>query len=154
MKDKLTLLYTTDLHGFMVADTYLNDQKSSHGLLHAASLIKRIRREEPEVIYFDNGDTLSGSLISLRCGEDMRFSNPMVACLNELDCAFSVVGNHEFDFGRKYLDKAVEQSDFPWLACNVVKNRGGVLRLVPNGIYKLLDVIEKLLYWSFNSGDC
>lgn len=125
MKDKLTLVYTTDLHGFLVADRYLTDQKSSHGLIQTASLIKRIRREEKEVIFFDNGDTLSGSLISLRCGEDMRYSNPMVNALNELNCAFSVVGNHEFDFGRKYLDKAVEQSNFPWLAANLVKNRGG-----------------------------
>ncbi|WDE95889.1 bifunctional UDP-sugar hydrolase/5'-nucleotidase [Lentisphaera profundi] len=125
MKDKLTLLYTTDLHGFLVADSYLADQKSSNGLIQAASIIKRIRRDEKEVIYFDNGDTLSGSLVSLRYGEDMRFSNPMVNALNDLSCAFSVVGNHEFDFGRKYLDKAVEQSDFPWLATNLVKNRGG-----------------------------
>jgi 2',3'-cyclic-nucleotide 2'-phosphodiesterase / 3'-nucleotidase len=125
MNTKTTLLYTTDLHGYLVEDTYLSDQKSSFGLAQIATLIRRIRRDEKDVIYFDNGDTLSGSLTSLRSAEDMRFLIPIVNVLNDLDCKFSVIGNHEFDFGRKYLDKAVEQSNFPWLAANVIKNRGG-----------------------------
>lgn len=120
--DKITLVYTTDVHGFVTADSFFNNRGSSHGMAHVASVLNEIREEGQEVIFFDNGDLISGSLLSIRCAEDHRLAVPVVSALNAMGCKFSVIGNHEFDFGRKYLDKVVEQSEFPWLAANIFKN--------------------------------
>ncbi|NQZ58941.1 MAG: bifunctional metallophosphatase/5'-nucleotidase, partial [Lentisphaeraceae bacterium] len=120
--EKITLLYTTDVHGFVTSDSIFNNRSSQHGLAHIASLVREIREGDDEVIFFDNGDLISGSLMSIRCSEDLRLAVPVVSALNEMKCSFSVIGNHEFDFGRKYLDKVIEQSEFPWLAANVLKS--------------------------------
>ena len=122
--ENITLLYTTDVHGFVTSDSVFNDRPSKHGIAHAARKINQIREEDNEVIFFDNGDLISGSLLSIRCAEDHRLSSPVISAMNELDCQFSVIGNHEFDFGRKYLDKIIDQSNFPWLAANITKNSG------------------------------
>ena len=120
--ERITLVYTTDVHGFITSDSFFNNRGSSHGLAHVATKLEEIREEGNEVIYFDNGDLLSGSLLSIRCAEDHRLAIPCVSALNAMQCKFSVIGNHEFDFGRKYLDKVIEQSEFPWLAANIFKN--------------------------------
>lgn len=119
--EKITLVYSTDLHGYIVSDPWFSGQKSRQGLAHISTRLKAIREEGNEVIFFDNGDLISGSLLSIRCAEDMRLSNPVISVLNHLDCRFSVLGNHELDFGRKYFDKIHEQSQFPWLAANICK---------------------------------
>ena len=120
--DKITLAYTTDVHGFVTSDSFFNNRGSSHGIAHVASVLNEIREEGQEVLYFDNGDSISGSLLSIRCAEDYRLAVPLISALNAMDCKFSVIGNHEFDFGRKYLDKIIDQSEFPWLAANIFKN--------------------------------
>jgi 2',3'-cyclic-nucleotide 2'-phosphodiesterase / 3'-nucleotidase len=119
---KISLVYTTDVHGYVTGDSFFNNRGSQHGIAHVATKLKEIRAEEDEVIYFDNGDLISGSLLSIRCAEDLRLSAPVVSALDALDCRFSVIGNHEFDYGRKYLDKVIEQSQYPWLAANIFKN--------------------------------
>ena len=120
--EKITLAYTTDVHGFITSDSFFNNRGSSHGLAHVATKLQEIRSEGQEVLYFDNGDLIAGSLMSIRCAEDYRLCVPVVNALNTMQCKFSVIGNHEFDFGRKYLDKVIEQSEFPWLAANIFKN--------------------------------
>ena len=120
--DKLTLVYTTDVHGFVTSDSFFNNRGSSYGMAHVATVLDEIRAEGQEVVFFDNGDLISGSLLSIRCAEDYRLAVPVVSALNAMECKFSVIGNHEFDFGRKYLDKVIEQSEFPWLAANIFKN--------------------------------
>ena len=119
---KISLVYTTDVHGYVTGDSYFTNRGSNHGIAHVATKLKEIREQEKEVIYFDNGDLISGSLLSIRCAEDLRLSAPIVSALDTLNCRFSVIGNHEFDYGRKYLDKVIEQSQFPWLAANIFKN--------------------------------
>lgn len=119
--EKVSLVYCTDLHGYIVSDSWFSGQKSRQGLAHISTRLKSIREEGNEVIFFDNGDLISGSLLSIRCAEDKRLANPVISVLNYLDCRFSVFGNHELDFGKKYFDKIHEQSEFPWLASNICK---------------------------------
>ncbi|MFC7176235.1 bifunctional metallophosphatase/5'-nucleotidase [Halosegnis marinus] len=42
--------------------------------------------------------------------------------LNEMDPAADVIGNHEFDFGYDAVSDIQNDSEFPWLATNVVEN--------------------------------
>ena len=122
--EKITLIYTTDVHGFLVSDKYFQEGYSSHGLLHVVKKLEEIRSEGNECIFFDNGDLFAGSLSSLRFAEDSRFNNPIISLMNDVGCSFSVVGNHEFDFGRDYLNKIIKSSNFPWLTANIVKKSG------------------------------
>ena len=122
--EKIVLAYTTDLHGFLVGDGYFQTGHSNHGLLYLSEKIKELREENEEFIFFDNGDLFAGSLLSLRFAEDSRYKNPVISMMNDLGCSFSVIGNHEFDFGRDYLDKLIKESNFPWLSANIIKKSG------------------------------
>ena len=122
--ERVVLAYTTDLHGFLVGDSYFQTGGSRHGLLYLSERIRQLRQRNREFIFFDNGDLFSGSLLSLRFVEDRRFKNPVISLMNDLGCSFSVIGNHEFDFGRGYLDKLIRESNFPWLSANIIKKSG------------------------------
>ena len=123
--EEINLIYTTDLHGFLVDDMYFQGGKPRYGLFHIASILRKMKAaENKECIFFDNGDLFAGSLLSLRFASDRRLRNPVISLMNELGCKFSVLGNHEFDFGREYLSKVMKQSKFPWLSANVVKKNG------------------------------
>ena len=86
--EKVTLVYSTDVHGFITSDSFYNGRNSSHGLAHVSATLNQIREEGQEVIYFDNGDLISGSLQSIRCAEDYRLAVPVVNALNEMNCTF------------------------------------------------------------------
>ncbi|MFD1514693.1 bifunctional metallophosphatase/5'-nucleotidase [Halomarina rubra] len=45
--------------------------------------------------------------------------------LNRVDPAADVIGNHEFDFGLDAISNVTNDSEFPWLATNLVDNETG-----------------------------
>lgn len=51
--------------------------------------------------------------------------NPMIGNMNRINIDGAVVGNHEFNFGKKVLSDAVNQSNFPWLAANILNEKTG-----------------------------
>jgi 2',3'-cyclic-nucleotide 2'-phosphodiesterase (5'-nucleotidase family) len=48
-----------------------------------------------------------------------------VDVLNEVDPAADVIGNHEFDYGLAEIDNVTRDSEFPWLASNLVNSTTG-----------------------------
>jgi 2',3'-cyclic-nucleotide 2'-phosphodiesterase (5'-nucleotidase family) len=48
-----------------------------------------------------------------------------VDVLNEVDPAADVIGNHEFDYGLAEIDNVTRDSEFPWLASNLVNSETG-----------------------------
>src|ERR1043166_7013186 len=58
---QITILGTTDLHGNLnPIDSYTN-KPDNRGLAKIATLIKAIRKEQPNVLLIDSGDTIQGS---------------------------------------------------------------------------------------------
>ena len=57
---QITILGTTDLHGNIEPVDYYTNKSDNRGLAKAATLIKRIRKESPNVLLIDSGDTIQG----------------------------------------------------------------------------------------------
>ena len=90
------------------------------GMARLATLVRDLKRENPNTIFALAGDTLSPSVESAL----MRGAQ-MVAALNAIGLDFATFGNHEFDFGPEVLRERMKESKFRWLSANVVDRRSG-----------------------------
>ncbi len=116
---QITILGTTDLHGNINPIDYYTNKPDNRGLAKIATLIKRIRNEHPNVLLVDSGDTIQGSpLASFHSRKNNEPPNPMMLVMSSLNYDAMAVGNHEYNFGLKVLEKARKEAKFPWLSAN------------------------------------
>jgi 2',3'-cyclic-nucleotide 2'-phosphodiesterase (5'-nucleotidase family) len=90
------------------------------GMARLATLVRDLKRENPNTIFALAGDTLSPSVESA-----LMRGTQMVAALNAIGLDFATFGNHEFDFGPEVLLERMKESKFRWLSANVVDRRSG-----------------------------
>jgi 2',3'-cyclic-nucleotide 2'-phosphodiesterase / 3'-nucleotidase len=139
----ITLLATTDLHGNLYPVDYYRGEKAERGLAKIATLVRAARRESPNSLLIDCGDTIEGTpLESLwqqyvatgRLPARLRFDgpalrhDPMMTAMNRLGYAAMVLGNHEFNFGLKNIARARGDAEFPWLSANTVAEPGAAVQ--------------------------
>src|SRR5712664_1393273 len=130
---KITLLATTDLHGNLLPYDYYTAQPADRGLAKIATLIRSARADNPNNLLIDCGDTIQGTPLEslyqhyIETGHlplKLTFAgppldhDPMMLAMNAIGYDAMVVGNHEFNFGLKNLDRARSEARFPWLSAN------------------------------------
>jgi 2',3'-cyclic-nucleotide 2'-phosphodiesterase/3'-nucleotidase len=106
----LAVLETTDLHSNVVGyDYYKLAPEPSHGLDRTATLIHQARKEFPNTLLLDNGDTIQGTALAdyqaqvkrLGCDETLGIYKIM----NGLKYDGAGIGNHEFNYGLAFLNQ-------------------------------------------------
>jgi 2',3'-cyclic-nucleotide 2'-phosphodiesterase (5'-nucleotidase family) len=116
----ITLLGTTDLHGHIAPLDYYTNKPAQLGLAKIATLIRRVRTEQPNVLLLDSGDIIQGTPLAYYFArKDTDRPNPMILAMNALGYDAAAVGNHEFNFGLDALWKAKREAHFPILAANI-----------------------------------
>ena len=121
---QITVLGTTDLHGNILPVDYYTDKPDNRGLAKIATLIRRVRKENPNVVLIDSGDTIQGTpLAYYHNKKNNQPPHPMMVAMNALNYDAMAVGNHEYNFGLKVLEKARREAKFPWLSANTY-NKG------------------------------
>jgi 2',3'-cyclic-nucleotide 2'-phosphodiesterase/3'-nucleotidase len=116
---QITILGTTDLHGNINPIDYYTNKPDNRGFAKIATLIKRVRREHSNVLLVDSGDTIQGSpLASFHSRKNNKPPDPMMLVMSSLNYDAMAVGNHEYNFGLKVLEKARNEAKFPWLSAN------------------------------------
>src|SRR6266705_2221788 len=111
----ISILHTTDLHGHILPTFDYDGNPDRGGLARCATQIRRWRGENPNSILIDVGDVYQGTDVSLRNKGAL-----MIDLLNHLEYDAWVVGNHEFDWGMECFEHALEQSNMPVLAANML----------------------------------
>lgn len=105
---KLRLLHLNDVYQISPAGGH-------GGLAEVTTLIKAEQDGADLTLLTFGGDLLSPSVMSgLTKGEQM------ISLFNAMGVDVAVYGNHEFDFGDEVLKQRIGESDFPWLATNVI----------------------------------
>ena len=123
------LLETTDLHSNMMDFDYYKDTPTEKfGLVRTVTLIEAARKEAANSVLVDNGDIIQGSPLGdyvaargLQQGE----IHPVYKALNTLDYTVGNLGNHEFNYGLDYLQKAISGAKFPYINANIIDIHSG-----------------------------
>ncbi|WP_380184085.1 bifunctional 2',3'-cyclic-nucleotide 2'-phosphodiesterase/3'-nucleotidase [Kalamiella sp. sgz302252] len=123
------LLETTDLHSNMMDFDYYKDTPTEKfGLVRTATLIESARKEATNSVLVDNGDIIQGSPLGdyvaakgLQQGE----IHPVYKAMNTLDYTVGNLGNHEFNYGLDYLQKAISGARFPYINANIIDIHSG-----------------------------
>ncbi len=115
----LTILQTSDLHANLLPWDYARGVEGAWGLARAATRIRQIRKEAPNVLLLDGGDTIQGAPTGwLEARRPSGGPHFVAAAMNALGYDAMAVGNHEFNFGLDVLRRAQKDSSFPWLSAN------------------------------------
>src|SRR6266704_5770683 len=120
----ITILSTTDMHGRVFPIDYYTNKYDNVGITKVAMLVKEARKNDPDLLLLDSGDTIQGT--PLEYFHNMRDNtppDPMMLAMNALHYDSMTVGNHEYNFGLKVLEKARSEARFPWLSANTY-NKG------------------------------
>jgi len=110
----LTILHTNDVHSRI--DPFPMDGSRNQGLGGAArraTLIKRIRNEERNVLLLDAGDTVQGTPYFNLFGGKVEME-----LMSKMGYMASTFGNHEFDNGLEGLARMTRYAHFPFLTAN------------------------------------
>jgi 2',3'-cyclic-nucleotide 2'-phosphodiesterase/3'-nucleotidase len=119
---QITLLSTTDLHGHLFPVDYARNRPAELGLAKVATLIREIRREVPDAVLLDCGDTIQGTPLAYHHARLLNDPvDPMMLAMNALGFVSMTIGNHEFNFGLPVLQKARREAAFPWLSANTLR---------------------------------
>lgn len=106
----VAILGTTDLHANVLGyDYYKLAEDKSYGMDRTATLIANARKQYPNTLLLDNGDTVQGTALSdyqalvspVQCSDMIAIYKQMK--LLSYDAA--TMGNHEFNYGLPYLSQ-------------------------------------------------
>ena len=110
----LTILHTNDVHSRL--DPFPMDgsrNAGKGGVARRATLIQKIRQENPNVLLFDAGDIFQGTpYFNLYKGE------PEILAMNRLGYDAGTIGNHDFDGGIDNMVTQFGKARFPLLIAN------------------------------------
>ena len=141
----VTVLATTDMHGHVYPHDYISRKPAARGLAAAATLIGEARRENPNTLLLDCGDTIQGSPLTsvyqaTQRGGRTRAPEPMMLAMSHIGYDAMVLGNHEFDYGLASLRAARASASFPWLSANT--HSTGVVRAFAPYLLKVVGGVK------------
>jgi len=121
----LRLMETTDIHvSIFPYDYYADNPNDTMGLARTANIIRNVRAEATNSMLVDNGDLIQGNPMGDYVAYERGFKDgdlhPMIAAMNTLGYDVATVGNHEFNYGLSFLEKALSGASFPFVSANIV----------------------------------
>ncbi|HEV2761586.1 MAG TPA: 5'-nucleotidase C-terminal domain-containing protein [Pyrinomonadaceae bacterium] len=118
----VTILSTTDIHGNLYPLDYYTNKPDARGLARASTIVKQARRENPNLLLVDSGDTIQGTPLAYYHNKKNNAPpDPVMLAMNAMRFDAMAVGNHEYNFGLKVLEKARREAAFPWLSANTYR---------------------------------
>ncbi len=125
-KRKLTLLYTNDLHGYLLpGKDYFTPGEPKPligGMAHLATYVQEVRKNCAEkkvgFLLLDAGDIFHGTPEG-----NKTKGEAVIEIMNEIGYNASAIGNHEYAYGEDNLRLLSKEAKFPFLSCNLVDKK-------------------------------
>ena len=123
---QLRIMATSDVHMHLTSwDSRIDKRAPGTGLDQLATTINQARRAATgATILLDNGDTLQGTPegdVAARGLENAQ--HPWAAISKALAYDAGGLGNHDFDFGKPFLEQVVDQIEMPVLCSSLSSGR-------------------------------
>ncbi|KAA0778593.1 bifunctional 2',3'-cyclic-nucleotide 2'-phosphodiesterase/3'-nucleotidase [Bacillus sp. BB51/4] len=126
---KLRILETSDIHvNLMNYDYYQTKTDNKVGLVQTATLVNKAREEVKNSVLFDDGDALQGTPLgdyvankikNQENSVDPNYVHPLYRVMNLMKYDVISLGNHEFNYGLKYLKGVISKTKIPVINSNV-----------------------------------
>jgi len=117
--NRIRILATTDVHGFIYPLNYADNSAKCQGLAQIKALVDNLRDEN--TLLLDNGDILEGSPISfyhyLQHPDDI---SPMTTIMREMKYDYINLGNHDFNYGQEALMNHIQNVGAPCITSNMI----------------------------------
>ena len=113
-KKHITILHTNDVHSHI--EPFGPDEGSNAnlgGVARRATLVEKIRRENPNTLLLDAGDIFQGTPYFNFYGGELEFK-----LMSKLKYDAATLGNHDFDNGIDGLYAQLPHADFDFLISN------------------------------------
>ncbi|MGE5311244.1 MAG: bifunctional metallophosphatase/5'-nucleotidase [Nitrospirota bacterium] len=117
----LVVLHTNDSHGHPVRFSY-SGVPDVGGLPARATLVRKVRAENENVLVLDAGDFNTG-----RAESTFFKARPDLEGYNAVGYDALTLGNHEFDNPLETLKEQMNLANFPFLSANIKTREGGSL---------------------------
>ena len=119
---KITILGTSDLHGRIYPYEYaIGAEVPASGFAKVATVVKKVRQEEPNTILVDCGDTIQDNMAELFNDAPLH---PMVKAMNMIGYDTWTLGNHEFNFGMDLTNRSIKGFKGTVLGGNIYNKDG------------------------------
>ena len=116
----LNILQTSDVHGYIYPYSYADSKNANHGFAKLHTLIKSLRTEN--TILIDTGDTIQGSPFTYFHAKYFKNQkNPITKIMNIMKYDYVTIGNHEFNYGREYMNHYYNGLKAKILNANILK---------------------------------
>jgi len=122
---ELTVIATSDIHGAIYPWSYKIGESDDIGLAKIASMVKEARKENPNLLLVDAGDTIQGNTLTALFKDRRDVVHPMMKVMNYMGYSAMTLGNHEFNFGLETQQEILDDADFPILSANTVVKATG-----------------------------
>jgi 5'-nucleotidase len=110
----ITILHTNDTHSQI--DPILENDKTyagKGGVARRATLVKRVRKENPNTLMIDAGDVLQGTPYFKLYKPEVEYK-----AMSLIGYYAGTIGNHDFDNGVESLAKAMQFANFDIVSTN------------------------------------
>ena len=135
MSDRIRILATSDVHGYIYPYSYANKKEENIGFARISTLIKSLKDEN--TILIDNGDNLEGSpLMYYHMHYQKDKINPVSKVINKMGYDYINIGNHDFNYGEKALVSYLNELNAKCITTNILykdKNIGSYVIREING---------------------
>jgi 2',3'-cyclic-nucleotide 2'-phosphodiesterase (5'-nucleotidase family) len=122
-EQEIVIALTSDMHGRIYPYDYAIDAEDNDaGYAKIYTIVKQLREEDPNLILLDNGDTLQDN--SAELFNDMD-THPMIQAMNFMGVDAWTIGNHEFNFGKDFLVKNINNFKGSVISSNIFNEDDG-----------------------------
>lgn len=110
---QVTILSTSDVHGYVLADDFRRPKTDKpFGLAKSVTALRNIQDSQDAewMITVENGDFIQGSPLTAyaKTHDELSVFKQMVS---EVDYDVQILGNHEFNYGRTFLTEFYEDNE-------------------------------------------
>lgn len=116
---ELSIGFVNDIHGYVEPHNELFYKggkeviETAGGYARIATIFKNIKKENPNSLFFDGGDTFHGTLPLIQSKGEA-----LISVLNELNFS-AMVGHWDFAYGPEQLKNLTDKLSYPMLGINV-----------------------------------
>lgn len=128
---KISILHTNDMHSNIEPFTS-GRNKGLGGMHQLSSMIKKVRKEEENVLLLDAGDVFQGTPYFNLFGGELEFK-----LMSQMGYDAITLGNHDFDNGIDGLVKQMKHANFSFISSNYdFTNTALDGKVIPHQIFK------------------